>query len=451
MSGAWWRWAARNKAGALALALLLVAPLALGRLPTQGIDRALGRYEPYARASSRPAFVALALGALGAAIVRAGARRARPRPAGEGGLEAAFDAGFALYFAGVAAAALARGGPALRMYPALAYVLVAAASLVAARAKAPARVARLALLAVALAAAAGVVADAEGFAPWWPGARPEYVRRPGGFFANRNGAGEFLALALPSCVVAAAPCPWALVPYGLALALTRSRTAWLVGTLGVGLALACSTPARRRARGLAAAGALAGALAAPLLPATLRWHSPRPYGESLAHLVDLGEGSGALRLAQYGATLRVGGARLWLGLGPDQWHRTLRPAEPALAKNYIPMSEYVRALADGGALSLGGLGLMLAAAAARAWRRRRALPDGPAFVAALALACAASAPLFRLEAIALWALWATGLLGRGGAAAPAGPEKNPPAGRADPDRRLNQGGAGGRASRASRT
>jgi O-antigen ligase/polysaccharide polymerase Wzy-like membrane protein len=409
---AWARWVRHNGLRAVWLSLLLAAPaLVLGRRPTQFIDLSLGRFAFYAQASSRPVFALLAGGAFAAAVVRARARRAGPPREGDR-LATAFDAGLALYFVGLAVAAFAVDAPRVRMYPALAYAFVAACSLAAASFRLPARVVRWFLLGVTAVVAVGIVAEAEGFR-WWPATRLEYIRRPGGFFAHRNSAGEFLALAAPACVVAAAPgCPWALVPLGAALAFTRSRTAWLVAAFGVGLLLLASSRARRRPRAIAAACVLAGALAVPFLPAALRWSSADPYGESARHLLDLNEGSGALRVAQYGATLRVAGRRLWLGLGPDQWHRVIRPAEPAVARNFIPLSEYLRSLSDGGVLSLAGLTLMLGSAGALAYRRRRALPDAPAFVASMALISAVSYPLFRLESIALWAVWTMGLLTR---------------------------------------
>jgi O-Antigen ligase len=414
---AWARWVRRNGPRALWLALLLAVPaLVLGRRPTQFIDLMLGRYPSYASASSRPIFAALALGAIAAALARARARRASPDPAAAR-LGTLFDAGLALYFSGVALAAFALGEPRVRMYPALAYLLLGGCTALAASINVPARVVRWFMLATALVVSVGIVAEAEGFQGWLA-TRPEYIRRPGGFFSHRNNAGEFLALLVPVCVVTAAPRPWALLPLGIALALTRSRTAWLVSAFGVALLLLVSARSLRRPRALAAACALAGALVAPLMPTALRWSSADPYGESVRRLVELGEGSGALRVGQYGATLRAAGSHLWVGLGPDQWHRVVRPLEPAFARNYIPFSDYLRSLADGGVLALGGFVLMLGAAGLLAYRRRRPLPEGPAFVASIALMSAVSPPLFRLETIALWSVFAMTLLHRDGARPP---------------------------------
>ncbi len=77
--------------------------------------------------------------------------------------------------------------------------------------------------------AVSVIVDAE--TSWHQG----YLRRPGGLLANRNYAGEYLAICLPVCLMMlrrrALPL---LLLVGFALALTRCRTAWIVA--GVGLA-----------------------------------------------------------------------------------------------------------------------------------------------------------------------------------------------------------------------
>ncbi len=232
------------------------------------------------------------------------------------------------------------------------------------------------------------------------------VRRPGGLLGNRNFAGEYIALALPAALVAFTRARrWLamLVLFGVALALTRCRTAWLAAACAMIAVPALSEAAMRRARVLGAATVLAGVLLATVLPTRLSWHEQDPYAATLARAVDLETGSGALRVRQYATTLRVLDARgaWWTGLGPGSWQSVVRAEDRAIARNRIPHSDYLRVLSDGGVPALAALCITLIVAAAAAWQRRRDNPELCVFIGVLALVALADAPLFRPEVIVI--------------------------------------------------
>jgi hypothetical protein len=135
-------------------------------------------------------------------------------------------------------------------------------------------------------------------------------------------------------------------------------------------ALVALSPPPLRGRALGAALVVAGVL-------LLRWCAPRverahPFTSTLSRAVDLEGGSGQLRVRQYVATLGVLDARgAWLtGLGPGAWQAAVHAQDRTIAKNRVPHSDYLRVLSDAGAPALGGLCILLVAAALAAWQRR---------------------------------------------------------------------------------
>jgi hypothetical protein len=258
---------------------------------------------------------------------------------------------------------------------------------------------------MALLVSLGVLADAEGLYGrlLWQSAWAR-SKRPGGFLAHRNNAGEYLAIALPICLGALdrGVRRLALPLVGLALAVTRCRTAWLAAGLGTVLVVALVDRALRRSRLLAAALVLLGMVAASVVPLQLRWVEERPYVSTMAHVVDLGSGSGAVRVKHYRETFAVLRGHWWRGLGPGSWSRLVVARDPSLVGNFVPNSDYLRYLCDGGLPALAaflGLGVTVAVLA---WRSRRGAGGEPlAVVTSLGVICLADTPLYRLEVIAL--------------------------------------------------
>lgn len=246
--------------------------------------------------------------------------------------------------------------------------------------------------------AASVLLDATGLAV------VVSLRRPGGLLGNRNFAGEYLALALPAALAVftrSRRWQWILVAFGGALALTRCRTAWIAAAVAVVALVALSPPPLRRRRMLGAALVLAGVLLGSVVPTRLAWNEAHPFTSTLSRAVDLEGGSGQLRVRQYAATLAVLDSRgAWLtGLGPGAWQAAVRAHDRTIARNRVPHSDYLRVLSDAGAPALGGLCILLVAAALAAWQLRRAHPELVVFVGVLALEALADAPLFRPEVI----------------------------------------------------
>jgi hypothetical protein len=261
------------------------------------------------------------------------------------------------------------------------------------------RRANLAIVIAALLVAGSVLLDAEGILQhvvWqsrWAGRH-----RPGGLLGNRNAAGQYLAIALPVALATLGrhSCRWLLPLFGLAIAMTRCRTAWIAGGVAMVVWLVLVPVAIRRAQILASALVLGGFFAAAVVPVRLQWREAEPMAATAGRLLDLGSGSGALRLRQYAE----GGSLLaahWFGMGADQWNPTVRGDDPELAKNSIPSSDYLRFACDGGLPALAAFLTFLGAAMVAAWRRRCEIPQALPFWLTLALICLVDAELYRLE------------------------------------------------------
>lgn len=245
-----------------------------------------------------------------------------------------------------------------------------------------------------------VLLDAFGLLVWWT------TRRPGGVLCNRNFAGEYIALALPAALVAFTRNRRGLIVlvlFGLALALTRCRTAWIVVVLAAPAIVALSPVPARKLRVFGAAAVLVGALLAAAIPTNLEWTEESPYSATLSRTLNLKTGSGAIRLMQHEVTLRTLDARdaLWTGFGAGRWQAEVQVVDRRAARNRIPHSDYLRTLADAGIPALVALWAMLGAAGLIAWRRRADSPDGFVFVAVLAVTAVADSPLFRTEVVVI--------------------------------------------------
>lgn len=220
------------------------------------------------------------------------------------------------------------------------------------------------------------------------GVETEYFslnRAPGGTFGNRNFVAHLAAIGTPVVVLVAltARRGFGSVFGGIGMAvlsavlvLSRSRGAWLaVIALAVPMcALAFMTRetwmearTKRRAFVLVAA-AIAGVVAAIVVPNRLEWKSDSPYLDSAAGLVNYKGGSGAGRLVQYGNSLRMTAAHPVFGVGPGNWPvvypRFAGKNDPSMSQddgltsNPWPSSDWVAFLSERGVL---GFGLLLMA------------------------------------------------------------------------------------------
>jgi O-antigen ligase len=174
-------------------------------------------------------------------------------------------------------------------------------------------------------------------------------RAPGGTLGNRNFVAHAAAFGLPLIVLGGMR---ALRTIGLflsasgltiviaVLVLTRSRAAWLAAAAAcaiIAAAILMTGALRREPRVWRRAALLivfagAGAVAALLIPNTLRWRSENPYLDSVNDIANYEEGSGRGRLIQYDRTLRMAAAHPIFGVGPGNW-----PVEyPAFAARRDP-------------------------------------------------------------------------------------------------------------------
>jgi O-antigen ligase len=260
---------------------------------------------------------------------------------------------------------------------------------------------------VATVLAVTVLLDAEGLLRHAP-------QRPAGLLNSRNHAGQYLALALPSLLVwgwrieearrhgLRVLCAACALFFGLALVLTRSRTAWIAAAAGTAFVLLFALSSRRLVI-LPVAFVLIGALIGGYLPTQLAWKDSHPFWSSARRVFDISSGSGAFRRDQYRDTLRIAGKHPMLGVGPAGWSKAIATvnANPQLRYNHFPNSDYLRFLCEGGFIALL---LFLGAGATflhRAWKLRAEQPQVFATLAALALICASDAVFTRAESSAL--------------------------------------------------
>jgi len=250
-----------------------------------------------------------------------------------------------------------------------------------------------------------VLLDAEGLMHHAP-------QRPGGLLGSRNYAAQYLALALPSLLVwgqregARRYKVWVLgaiaLLLGLALLLTRSRTAWIGAVVGTVVVLVLARTSRRRVV-LPITLVMIGALIGAFLPTKLAWKEAHPYWTSARRVFDIFSGSGAFRRDQYRDMLHITAQHPVLGVGPAGWSKAIKSVnpDPQSHLNHFPNSDYLRFLCEGGFVALA---LFLGVAAMflrRAWKLRDEQPQILATLIALALICASDAVFIRPESSAL--------------------------------------------------
>ncbi|HVG24411.1 MAG TPA: O-antigen ligase family protein [Thermoanaerobaculia bacterium] len=208
-------------------------------------------------------------------------------------------------------------------------------------------------------------------------------RAPGGTLGNRNFVGHAAAFGLP-LVLLAAMRGRRLAPFGVAivtaaLILTRSRAAWIAAA-AVALIFVAGMIWRARMwrrLGLVALFAIAGAVAALLLPNTLRWRSDNPYLDSVKGVTAYEQGSGRGRLVQYQRSLRMAAANPIVGVGAGNWaveypefagrsDPSLDDNEAGMTTNPWPSSDWIAYVSERGFIATLLLGLALLAIA---WQR----------------------------------------------------------------------------------
>jgi O-antigen ligase len=214
----------------------------------------------------------------------------------------------------------------------------------------------------------------------------EGVRRARAFYGSPNNLALYLERLLPLGLALAA---WGgsrwrrwlyglgSVPVALALALTFSRGAWIMG-LPAGL-LALGWARGGRARWAAVAVVVVAALVLVPLAGT----------ERFASLLDLSQGTSFLRVSLWQAAWDMARAHPWLGVGLDNflyyYGDYIRPGAEVdrwLSHPHNLLLDFWLRLGIGGlVLVVGLLGVFIA----RAWRQYRALPDGDRRAVALGL------------------------------------------------------------------
>lgn len=237
------------------------------------------------------------------------------------------------------------------------------------------------------------------------------ARAPGGTLGNRNFLAHLSVIGLPAVILLLARARsrvGALVSFAGLLCLvalvvlTRSRAAWLGGSLSLatmGLALLVARRGDRpmglggRVR-LAMVGLASGIAVALLVPNQLAWRSDSPYRDTLEGLVSYQEGSGRGRVIQYQNSLELVRRSPVFGTGPGNWPvlypTVTSPGDPSFAgaapipTNPWPSSDWIALLAERG--PLGALLLLLAGIALGigALRRLRS-PDPDAALDGVAL------------------------------------------------------------------
>lgn len=223
-------------------------------------------------------------------------------------------------------------------------------------------------------------------------------RAPGGTFGNRNFMAHLTAIGLPLLafltIESRSRSASVLGPLGIAISaaallLSRSRAAWLAVAAGLAIFLVeglmvsglWRDPRIRRRIAATAGAGLTGAILALAIPNALEWRSEMPYLETLVGVANFREGSGRGRLIQYENSLRMTRDHPVLGVGPGNWPieypRYTTPGDPAydagdpIPTNPWPSSDWVAMVAERG---IPATLLFIAAGVAMAvvgWRRSR--------------------------------------------------------------------------------
>lgn len=225
-------------------------------------------------------------------------------------------------------------------------------------------------------------------------------RAPGGTFGNRNFIAHYVTIGTPVVVLVALTARRGLATVlgalgiamlSAALVMSRSRAAWLAVLVLAVITGALAVATRKRWRELRtvkrlwilAGAAVAGTVAAVVLPNRLEWKSDSPYLDSATGLVNYKEGSGHGRLVQYANSVRMTEAYPLLGVGPGNWAvmypRYATRNDPSMSQddgltaNPWPSSDWVALLSERGVIAVG---LLVAAMLALLSRTIRDLRSG---------------------------------------------------------------------------
>lgn len=227
-------------------------------------------------------------------------------------------------------------------------------------------------------AAATALAEAYGLTP-----SLALVRRvPAGPMGSRNALAHVLALGTPLLLHQATCAPTSIkrrvaliatVLAGAALALTRSRGAWLALLIVAPVAAWVCGSVRGRAPHITraamgwAAAFTAGFTMAVTLPNALEWRDPNPMRSTLWRLVDASAGSGRGRLIEYETTWHMIHDHPTLGVGPGNWALAYpvyaQGGDPnvhprhALPTDRLAQGDWIGTWAERGSIALGLLGL----------------------------------------------------------------------------------------------
>lgn len=225
----------------------------------------------------------------------------------------------------------------------------------------------LALTVAGASAASMALLEAHALIPSWS----TLHRAPSGTFGNRNAMAHAVALSLPCAAFVLFRAEraglrvfawFALVLGTWAIALSRSRAAWLGAALALLTALGLTLTLRVRVskRACAALGlALASGIALVNVPNQLHWASATPYVDSMRSLVHLEGPSIAGRRNQAQTTWQMFKAEPWLGVGPGNFrvHAPRFPARDAGGKLReqtpvrLPNDDWLGVLAERGVLA----------------------------------------------------------------------------------------------------
>ncbi len=233
-----------------------------------------------------------------------------------------------------------------------------------------------------LAEASGLVTlSAQGFAP-------------GGLTGQRNHLAHVAALGLALALTRPTPRTreyafvfGSSVVLAAALVVTRSRAGWVAA--GAAFVLALITAPRRAVASLL--GTIGGVALGVATPLAIHWWDPHPYRETAARLFEWQRGSGAVRVDEARATLRILLDHPVLGVGPGQWASAFPAYAPAqqsaiaASTGELPRlahADGLARLAEGGLLGVAGA-LVWAQRSIAALRARGALLGAAPFFAAL--------------------------------------------------------------------
>ncbi|CAN5817383.1 hypothetical protein BH09MYX1_BH09MYX1_43140 [soil metagenome] len=271
--------------------------------------------------------------------------------------------------------------------------------------------ARTAAVGAGVVLAASAIGEALGL---WSLSAPGFA--PGGLVGQRNHLAHAAVLALALLFGAPAVSRRRQIAYAIgaaflacAIVLTRCRTGYLAGIVAIALALPLLPDSARGARA-SLFGTIVGVVTAVVMPISISWTVASPYLDSTRRLFESSHGSGAVRLEEARATLRLMLARPLFGVGAGQWSAEYAAVAPAkvralaVADGSVPRlshDDLFARIAEGGIVGVLGalvwLGASLRSLGARS-ELRRVAPLAGAFVVVELLDAGISIPATGLIA-----------------------------------------------------